>query len=91
MLISGKVQGVSFRFYAHEKAVQLGLHGWVQNMSDGRVELVISGSDEAVSQMIDWAKQGPPLAHVMQVEMAEFNESVKKESFLIKRDGSKGS
>lgn len=69
IFISGLVQGISFRYYTREKAKQLGLTGWVKNLSNGRVEAVFEGEKEKIEQMIDWVKQGPDLAQVKEVEV----------------------
>ncbi len=66
--VSGRVQGVAFRYSAIRQAHLLGVTGWVKNASDGRVELLIEGEDTAVGQMIDWCHQGPRMAHVTQVQ-----------------------
>jgi acylphosphatase len=67
--IRGHVQGVSFRYYARQRAESLGLAGWVRNASDGSVEVVVEGTDEAVQRFIDWAHDGPSMARVEQVEI----------------------
>ena len=85
LLISGKVQGVSFRFHAHEKASELGLTGWVQNLKDGRVELILVGAPEAVDKVIKWAHKGPPAAEVSGVEVHDMKDPLPKEPFFIKR------
>jgi acylphosphatase len=67
--ISGRVQGVFFRAYAREKAVQLGITGWVRNLYDGTVEGLFEGDKQAVSQLINWCRKGPPGARVQYVEV----------------------
>ncbi len=67
--VSGLVQGVFFRANAADKAQSLGLFGWVKNLPDGRVELVVEGEKEQVYQMIEWCKIGPPAAEVQDVEV----------------------
>ncbi|MCK4740926.1 MAG: acylphosphatase [Anaerolineales bacterium] len=70
LLIQGRVQGVSFRYYTMQEAQSLGLTGWVRNLWDGRVEVLLDGSEDAVKQMIEWCQQGPPSAVVEDVEIA---------------------
>lgn len=65
--VIGKVQGVYFRVSAKQKALNLGLRGYVRNNPDGSVQLEVEGSDEAVSNMIKWCKKGPALARVSKV------------------------
>ena len=67
--ISGRVQGVFFRAHTKELADELGLTGWVRNLPDGRVEAVFEGEEDAVKEVIEWCKRGPPLASVEKVEV----------------------
>lgn len=67
--ISGYVQGVSFRYYARQRAQSLGLSGWVRNCPDGAVEVVVQGNDDAVQQFVAWAHTGPAMARVENVSM----------------------
>ncbi len=69
VLISGRVQGVNFRWYTRNKAQALGVKGWVRNLWDGRVEAVFEGEDNAVRQMVQWCHAGPPTAHVEDVQV----------------------
>jgi acylphosphatase len=71
LLITGRVQGVGFRFYAQRKARELGLTGWVRNCRDGSVEAVIQGAPGAVETMIAWARRGPPSAVVADVRVTD--------------------
>ena len=48
----GRVQGVGFRYYSVHKARQLGLSGWVQNLSDGSVEMEVQGTEEKIDELI---------------------------------------
>jgi acylphosphatase len=69
LMISGKVQGVFYRASAKEKALELGLSGWIKNTPDGNVEATVSGTDEAVQQFVQWCWQGPPRAVVSNVSV----------------------
>jgi acylphosphatase len=71
LAISGRVQGVGFRFYMERKARELGVNGWVRNRRDGSVESVVQGSAQAVEAMIAWARQGPPSAVVAEVKISD--------------------
>ncbi len=66
--IHGRVQGVGFRWSLREKALTLGLSGWVRNRHDGSVEALARGPEAAVSALVEWAKQGPAGAQVLSVE-----------------------
>lgn len=71
LLISGRVQGVSYRVSAWEKARDLALTGWVRNLSDGRVEIVIEGEEHRLDQMRAWAGEGPRFANVSHIDVSE--------------------
>ena len=71
LLITGRVQGVGFRFYMERKARELGVTGWVRNRRDGSVEAIIQGASEAVEAMIAWARRGPPSAVVADVRVTD--------------------
>ena len=66
--ISGRVQGVAYRFYTREKARELGVCGWVQNLPDGDVLLLGEGPREALEALLSWCHQGPPMAQVTQIK-----------------------
>ena len=66
-LISGRVQGVSYRAACREEADARGLTGWVRNLPDGGVEAAFEGAESAVKEMIEWCRRGPPLASVKDV------------------------
>jgi acylphosphatase len=74
-LVTGRVQGVSYRASTARRAQQLGLTGWVRNLTDGRVELVASGASEAVAQLELWLWQGPIAAQVTQVQSGNIFEA----------------
>ena len=64
IILSGKVQGVGFRFSSYEKFVELGLTGTAANTTGGTVTVKVSGEEEALKQFLRWAKQGPMGAKV---------------------------
>jgi acylphosphatase len=68
LLISGRVQGVGFRWSMCEAALAHGAHGWVRNRRDGRVEAVLDGPAEAIEAMLRWAQHGPRSARVDHVD-----------------------
>ncbi|HEX9837686.1 MAG TPA: acylphosphatase [Alphaproteobacteria bacterium] len=68
IVVHGRVQGVWFRAWTREQAVQCGLAGWVRNRRDGTVETLLSGPDAAVEDMIARCRVGPPAARVDHVE-----------------------
>lgn len=69
--VTGRVQGVSFRWYTQEQARRLGVTGWVRNELDGSVLLHAEGDDEAVDALVAWCHEGPGLARVRDVAVRE--------------------
>jgi acylphosphatase len=66
-LVSGRVQGVFYRASTRNEALRLGLGGSARNLADGRVEVIASGPDDALSALERWLWQGPPSARVEDV------------------------
>jgi acylphosphatase len=58
VFISGRVQGVGYRYSTMDEASRLGIKGWVRNVPDGRVEAVFEGSRKRVEEMINWCHKG---------------------------------
>lgn len=71
VFISGKVQGVFFRFRTVERSHHLGVTGWVKNLPSGRLEAVFEGDKVAVEEMINFCKIGPPKSLVKAVEIRQ--------------------
>jgi acylphosphatase len=69
LAITGRVQGVGYRDWAVATGQRLGLGGWVRNRTDGSVEALVVGDDEAVSRMIEACRRGPTLARVDAVDV----------------------
>lgn len=67
----GRVQGVWFRDSTRRRARELGLSGWVGNRSDGAVEAVFEGAEEAVERMVEFCRAGPGDARVASLEVGE--------------------
>ena len=67
LVVSGRVQGVGFRFSAYDEAKELALAGWVRNLPVGEVEIVAEGSRENLQMLAAWAHLRPPSAHVTEV------------------------
>ena len=68
VLVTGRVRQVGFRDYTVRTARALGVTGWVRNRSDGAVEILASGEDEAVAALLEACREGPPLARVDNIE-----------------------
>ncbi len=57
--VTGRVQGVGFRFFAERAARELGVRGWVRNLPNGAVEAVAEGEEEAVTRFFERLRKGP--------------------------------
>ena len=80
--ISGRVQGVFFRAEARQKAVSLGLAGWVRNVPDGTVEVVLEGGLADVELAIEWCRRGPRSALVSDVRIT-WEEPCNEDGFRV--------
>ena len=67
-VVHGMVQGVSFRYYTHRAASQLGLTGWVANQWDGTVKVLAEGDEAALRDLIAFLHEGSPAARVQRVD-----------------------
>lgn len=83
-LIGGRVQGVGFRVFAWTMASREGVHGWVRNLPDGRVEISAEGETEALERFERQVRQGPPGARVEGVEAADEGVSGRDAGFLVR-------
>ena len=70
-LVAGRVQGVFFRASAAREASRLGVHGYANNLADGRVEVLAVGVADAIAKLEEWLRVGPPSARVDTVERIE--------------------
>ena len=68
-LITGRVQGVGFRFFTEAAAVREGLQGWVRNLPDGRVDITVEGESDAIERFERDVRHGPPAARVTDVDV----------------------
>ena len=83
--ISGNVQGVGFRASMRRRAKNNDVTGWVKNLEDGRVEAILEGEEDDVAEVMDWARKGPSIANVENIELEEEKEPEYLETFEIKR------
>ncbi|MDY6991732.1 MAG: acylphosphatase [Pseudomonadota bacterium] len=81
--VSGHVQGVAFRYYTRDQAQSLGISGWARNLTDGRVEVLACGEARAIEQLSMWLHQGPPSAHVTEVQCEKVEKTQMPDGFSI--------
>ena len=68
-VVSGRVQGIGFRYFTQATALRENLHGWVRNLPDGRVEALAEGEADAMGRFERALRHGPPGARVEQLEI----------------------
>jgi acylphosphatase len=81
--LSGRVQGVCFRYFAYEIALQYHIKGYVKNLWNGDVEIAAIGLEENVEKFLKKVKKGPPSARIYNTEIEELPDSINYDSFKI--------
>ncbi|WP_309572209.1 acylphosphatase [Deinococcus sp.] len=81
-LVSGTVQDVGYRQYVQRRARDLKLHGYAENLTDGRVEVVAEGEGDDVIRLLHWLGRGPPHARVTEVQ-TQYAEATGLKDFHI--------
>lgn len=84
LFIDGRVQGVFFRTFTREIAHNLALNGWVKNLRDGRVEVVLEGEKKVIQQAIQKCYAGPPGAKVSNIDIQWEQHTGKENGFTIR-------
>ena len=83
IVISGKVQGVGFRYWLYQAAKQRNIDGWVRNKISGEVEALLVGNDVEINKLIKLCEKGPPSSKVTKVKIQSYQKEYLKKSFLI--------
>ena len=83
LVVSGRVQGVFYRASTMEQAQRLGLVGWVMNLADGGVEVLVEGPRYCIEELIAWCRLGPPLAKVTDVVVKWLEATGEFETFRV--------
>jgi acylphosphatase len=83
VIVHGRVQGVAFRHHTCQRALELGVTGWVRNLPDGTVEGRFEGDDSAVAALVEWCRSGPPAARVDLLDIREGHYLGESDSFSI--------
>jgi len=84
-IITGRVQGVSYRASASDEARRLGIVGWVRNRPDGAVELEAEGDADKITALLVWCEEGPPAARVARVAVEELAPTGAETTFVMRR------
>ncbi|MEA1893622.1 MAG: acylphosphatase [Euryarchaeota archaeon] len=85
IIVTGRVQGVGFRYFTVRCANDLGLCGWVRNLPDGSVEIAIQGPSEKIEEMTGRLRQGPGAANVSGLEIEEIESGSEEMSGFAMR------
>ena len=83
IVISGKVQGVGFRNWLHQVAMQKNINGWVKNKISGEVEALLIGNDTEINYLIKLCKKGPLYSKVTKIEVQNYQKEHLGKSFEI--------
>ena len=87
IIITGKVQGVGFRYWLYKAAMQRNIDGWVKNKISGEVEALIIGNNNDVNYLIKLCEKGPSLSKVTNVKVQNYQKEYLKKSFNIINNG----
>jgi acylphosphatase len=82
--VSGQVQGVGFRYSTRRIGANLGLEGWVMNQSDGTVRAWAQGDTETVDRFLGFLEEGPPAAHVIEVDTRDVAPDLSLSGFQVR-------
>ena len=82
-IVTGRVQGVGFRWFVEKEARAIGVGGWVRNNDNGNVEVLASGTDEQLARLYKTLKTGPRAARVDEVQEFDEEQEVNDKSFRI--------
>jgi acylphosphatase len=83
-LVSGRVQGVGFRYFTEDRALEEGLHGYVRNLPDGRVEIVAEGEADALERFERAVQGGPAAARVEACDVTDLTPTGQTSGFTIR-------
>ena len=83
IVITGKVQGVGFRYWLYKEAIQRNIDGWVRNKISGEVEALLIGNDAEVNSIINLCKKGPSSSKVTNISVKDYEKAYLNKSFEI--------
>ena len=82
--MSGRVQGVGFRYFVQDAAQREGVRGWVRNLGDGRVEALAQGDADAIARFEAHVRQGPSMSRVAAVDSVEESPTFAAAGFAVR-------
>jgi len=83
IVITGRVQGVGFRYWLYKAAVRNNINGWVKNKISGEVEALLIGNAVKIDNLIKLCEKGPSSSKVTKVEVQNYKKEYLKKSFEI--------
>ena len=83
IVITGKVQGIGFRYWLYKAAIQRNIDGWVRNKISGEVEALLIGNEVKIDNLIKLCKRGPPSSKVTKIEVQNYQKEHFRKSFEI--------
>ncbi len=87
LVISGKVQGIGFRYWLQRLAIEKNICGWVKNKTSGNVEALIVGEGKKILELIKLCEMGPSSAEIDYVQINDYSKDyIKKDFDIIKSD-----
>ena len=89
IVITGKVQGVGFRYWLYQAAKQRNIDGWVKNKISGEVEAVLIGDCKNADEILELCKQGPLSSKVTNIKTQNYKQEYFKKSFNILSENEK--
>lgn len=82
--VTGRVQGVGFRYYTQKQAKLFGLTGWVKNLPDGSVQVLVQGEKPEIETFVDYLRIGPSMARVQNVSISRIEKTGDFVEFIIR-------
>ena len=89
IIISGRVQGVGFRYWLYQKSNERNVYGWVKNKITGEVEALLIGDYKDVNEILELCKKGPLSSRVTNIEIQNYKQEYFKKSFYILNENKK--
>ena len=87
IFITGKVQGVGFRYWLYQAAKQRNIDGWVRNKISGEVEALLVGSNVEINKLIKLCEKGTTASKVTKIKVESYQKEYLKKSFDIINNG----
>jgi acylphosphatase len=84
IVITGRVQGVGYRYFTLKKAHELNIKGWVKNAPNEQVEIVAQGDETDLNTFMDYLQMGPPLARVDKISKYKMHHLTDFDNFSVK-------